>query len=142
MQILFPFPVIYKDRRGLPRRFPLFLSRASLRECSFLALPRDIIPLDFVFFRGILFRFYFLLFQGNSIARLVCPFLRNYIPPAARCINAASSALPHFLPGDAIYLLPAENEDLTVTEYLVLSLQICRLATLPIKFLLCSQNIS
>ena len=56
MQILFPFPVIYKNRRGLPRRFPLFPSRAFLREFSFLALSRDIIPLDCVFFRGILFR--------------------------------------------------------------------------------------
>lgn len=70
MQILFPFSVIYKNRRGYPpRRFSLFLSRASLREFSFLALSRDIIPLDCVFFRGILSRFYFLFFQGNSIAR-------------------------------------------------------------------------
>ncbi len=44
MQILFPFPVIYKNRRGFPRRFPLFPSRAFLREFSFLALSRDIIP--------------------------------------------------------------------------------------------------
>ena len=93
MQILFPFPVIYKNRRGLPRRFPLFPSRASLREFSFLALPRDIIPLDCVFFRGIVYRFYFLLFQGNPIARLVCPFPRNYIPPAARCIREANIPL-------------------------------------------------
>lgn len=111
MQILFPFPVIYKNRRGLPRRFPLFLSRAFLREYSFLALSRDIIPLDCVFFRGILFRFYFLLFQGNPIARLVCPFPRNYIPPAASCIDAASSALPHFLSCDGIGLIAADDED-------------------------------
>ena len=75
-----------------------------------MALPRDIIPLDCVFSRGILFRFYFLPFQGNSIARLVCPFPRNYIPPAARCIDAASSALLHFLPGHVIYL-PVGTED-------------------------------
>lgn len=57
MQILFPFSVIYKNRRGYsPRRFSLFLSRASLREFSFLALSQDIIPLDCVFFRGILSR--------------------------------------------------------------------------------------
>lgn len=102
MQILFPFPVIYKNRRGYPRRFSLLSSRASLREFSFLALPRDIIPLDCVFSRGIVFRFYFLLFQGNSIARLVCPFLRNYIPPAARCISAASSALSSIIYPDTM----------------------------------------
>ena len=45
MQILFPFSVIYKNRRGLPRR------------------------LSYVHFRGIIFRFYFLFFQGNSITR-------------------------------------------------------------------------
>ena len=127
MQILFPFPVIYKNRRGSPlRRFSLFLSRASLREFSFLALSRDIIPLDYVFFRGILFRFYFLLFQGNSIARLVCPFLRNYLPPPARCIDAPSSALSYFLPGNGIYLLPAEDEDLTVDEDLTNNVSLLR----------------
>ena len=119
MQILFPFSVIYKNRRGYPpRRFSLFLSRASLREFSFLALSRDIIPLDCVFFRGILSRFYFLFFQGNSIARLVCPFLRNYIPPPARCIDAPSSALSYFLSGHVIYPPAAEDEDLAVTEEL------------------------
>ena len=126
MQILFPFSVIYKNRRGTPRRFSLFLSRASLREFSFLALSRDIIPLDCVFFRGILSRFYFLLFQGNSIARLVCPFLRNYIPPTARCIDAPSSALSYFLPGNGIYPPAAEDEDLTVAEDLANNVSLLR----------------
>lgn len=96
MQILFPFPVkdpplyyvpdtryklrITKTSEVTPRRFSLFLSRASLREFSFLALSRDIIPLDCIRFRGIIFRFSFSFFQGNSIARLVCPFPRDCIP--------------------------------------------------------------
>jgi hypothetical protein len=94
-----------------PPPISFVLSRASLRGFSFLALSRDIIPLDCVFFRGILFRFYFLLFPGNPIARLVCPFPRNYIPPAASCIDAASSALPHFLSCDGIGLIAADDED-------------------------------
>ena len=80
MQILFPFPVkdpplyyvpdtrhklrITKTGEVTPRRFSLFLSRASLREFSFLALPRDWIPLDCVFFRGLLSRLTVSFFAG------------------------------------------------------------------------------
>ena len=139
MQILFPFSVIYKNRRGSPpRRFSLFLSRASLREFSFLALSRDIIPLDCVFFHGILSRltmsfsaefysaFIFFFFRAIRLPASYVRFCGIIFRPTARCIDAPSSALSYFLPGNGIYLLPAEDEDLTVDEDLTNNVSLLR----------------
>ena len=45
MQIYFPFPVIYKNRRGLPRRLSYVHFRGIVSRLSFVHCPLSLCPL-------------------------------------------------------------------------------------------------